>query len=453
MIQTFTQALDFIQSRRPTDFEKIYSGNHSMKRVKYLLELLSNPQETIRVIHIAGTSGKGSTAIFCSKILESANLKIGLTLSPPLKGFLERIQINSLPISQDLFFKYFLEFYPTLLQAEETKKTEYTFFEIVAILAYYIFKQENVDYAVIETGLGGLLDASNTIKNPEKVALITSIGYDHTEVLGKKITQIAKQKAGIIQHGQVAFKTVDQANVTEVFKKHCLETESVLFSVGPRDKKTVGYNKLKTNEYGTKFNFGYDTLWINDIILNQIGDFQALNCSLALAACIYISRRDEFRLDPELVKTNLRSVKIPGRFEKIKYKEQDFIFDLAHNPQKIEAVVNLIQTIYPGQKLNIIFGATKQKNTIKMLQELSKIAKNIILTEYKTVSSDSGKSSQSLVELKEYSQTIKDFDLNKIQIANDMQQALDLATNEKSFKTLVIGSTYLLTEMYDLMHI
>src|SRR5574344_2950696 len=176
---------------------QLYGGDMQLDRMKLLMEYLGNPQDDLKVIHVAGTSGKTSTTYYIRALLQASSLKTGLTISPHIATIRERIQINGELVEEDSFVDYFNEFYDGV-QGFDPKPT---FFELVTAFAYWVFKKEKVDYAIIETGLGGRLDATNVVERTDKVSIITPIGFDHTDILGNTLKSIAGEKAEIIQPG------------------------------------------------------------------------------------------------------------------------------------------------------------------------------------------------------------------------------------------------------------
>ena len=186
--------------------------NYSLDRLRTFLSEIGNPQETRRVVHIAGTSGKTLTAYFIRALLQEAGQVTGLTVSPHVLSITERVQINGKPLPDDEFVGY-LERFLEIVRASEVPLT---YFEVLVAFAQWVFDERQVDYAVVETGLGGLLDGTNTVTRADKVCVITDMGLDHTEVLGDTIEAIARQKAGIIQPGNPVFLLEQDAAATAV---------------------------------------------------------------------------------------------------------------------------------------------------------------------------------------------------------------------------------------------
>ena len=230
-LKNFKEAEKYLYSTIPSSYTKKFPGSVGLSRTKKLLESLGNPQEKVNVIHIAGTSGKGSTATMISFILKEKGYKVGLTLSPHVVDIRERVQINNKFLTKEKFTSYLNEIVPFIKKINKQKKGEITYFEVLQVMAYYIFNKEKVDYAVIETGMGGTYDATNTVSNTDKICVITRIGLDHTNILGTNLTDIAKQKAGIIQKGNEVFALKQTKNINNVFRKRAKKVGAKLILV------------------------------------------------------------------------------------------------------------------------------------------------------------------------------------------------------------------------------
>jgi dihydrofolate synthase/folylpolyglutamate synthase len=214
-------------SQRP-----IIRKNYNLLRIRRLLNELGNPQNKIQVIHIAGTSGKGSTSTILSTILTSQGFKTGLFISPHMISLNERIQINNLNISDEDFINVYEKVKTIIIKINKKEEQEVTFFEALTAMAFYHFAEQKVDYAVIETGLGGIVDPTNIVEDKDKIAIITKIGFDHTDILGKTLTLIAKQKAGIIHNKNVCISAAQKPQVTKVLESACQSTKSNFFQIG-----------------------------------------------------------------------------------------------------------------------------------------------------------------------------------------------------------------------------
>jgi dihydrofolate synthase/folylpolyglutamate synthase len=319
VMTTIKQAENYLFSFLPKEVQYKFPGDFGLKRTKYLLSLLDSPQEKIKVVHIAGTSGKGSTAFYLSKLLHSHGKKVGLHLSPHLVDIRERFQINNNLISEQTFCEYLNELQPALQKIEHSSFGKPTYFEVTVALAYYTFWKEQVDYAVIETGLGGLYDGTNVVDNPSKVAVITRIGHDHMEVLGKTLAKIAFQKAGIIHPGNAVITIKQHKNALSVIQKRAKAMQSKLI---------IAHH-------------------LSGVQLQTTALYQLENASLSFATLAFLSKRDGFAISKENVRTVLEKSQFSGRMETITYKKRKVVLDGAHNPQKMSAFLKSLKKQFP----------------------------------------------------------------------------------------------------------
>ncbi|MDO8524814.1 MAG: Mur ligase family protein, partial [bacterium] len=382
-LANFKSAQEYLYSYIPESLSQTYSADWGLARTKYFLELLGNPQEKIKVIHIAGTSGKGSTAYLVSLLLSSLGQKSGLSISPHLIDIRERTQINNQLISQEKFTHYLNKLVPVIDQVSRSKFGKVTYFELLTVLAFYIFFKEKVEFAVMETGMGGLYDATNSVSNKTKVAMLTKIGLDHTNILGKTIGKIALQKAEIIQNGNVVFSTEQLPQAKKVVEKIAKERSTNLFWV----KKGVDFTNVTLTQEFTTLRSHLPGASVN-IKLGMLGNHQAENCSLALATIYYLAQRDQFEFDIKKIKAALESANFPGRMEIKKINNEVVIIDGAHNPQKMATFLAAIKKIFPNQKFNFLIAFKKCKYFKQMLRQIVPLAKSIFITSFFTDKQD-----------------------------------------------------------------
>lgn len=338
-----------------------------------ILKLLNTPQKNYHLVHVAGTNGKGSTATYIASILQKAGFKTGLYTSPHLVKFNERISIDGEQISND----HVIEAYEAV-HAADMGKRKATFFEIATAMGFYHFSKMNVDWAVIETGMGGRFDATNTIK--PQVSVITNLSIEHTEYLGNTIKDIAKEKAGIIKQNTPVVTGVSQPSGILVIQQVAKEKSSDLF-IYKKDfsarkdpkKKTYTYNGLSKR--------------FHHLIKPLPGEHQKENLSLALAACELIFKKFEktdnrYDLNETLVKEGLAQAKWPGRLEHVMEKPL-VILDGAHNLQAARVLGKYLSSTLKNKKLTLVLGILDDKPYEKMLESLVPCAQNIIITKAK----------------------------------------------------------------------
>ncbi len=316
------------------------------------------------------------------------------------------MQIGSQPISEPQFVEYFNEFYPLVSGLDPRP----TYFEIMVAFAYWVFKKEAVDYAVVEVGLGGRYDATNTIYRNDKVCVINSVGYDHTEILGESLTEIAGEKAGIIQQNNAVF-TVEQApEVVAVIAAEAQKKRASLAVVRPEEDHS-----------------------------SPVPSFQQHNFHLALTAARYVAKRDGLQLAGDTEQL-AQSITVPGRFEAYVAGEKTILLDGAHNPQKLEALLSVLKErqMQPAVVIAAISEAPKKK-VVECTQLLANYATKIIYTTF-TLHGDVVRRSVDLVTLSEYA---RPEDALVERSENALQEALASDTNY----VIVTGSLYLVSAL------
>jgi dihydrofolate synthase/folylpolyglutamate synthase len=316
----YPRALKAIEARQET---KIIPG---LSRIRAHLKLLGDPQENLRVLHVAGTNGKGSVCAILESVLMAAGYKTGFYLSPHLQSPRERIRLAGRDISK----KDFARILNRTLRLDSKK--ELTYFEIITSMAFQYFMEKKADIVVLETGLGGRLDATNVIKRP-LAALISSIDFDHMNWLGPRLQDIAFEKAGIIKRGRPVFCSNLPASALKVVRARALELAAPIVVV-KKPWKFCGVDWKKNRQ-------SLRSPWGEVIELSLHGDKQGQNVALAEAALSYLNLSDDLNISRTNIKTGLSSVSWPGRFEIMRFHGRVVIFDGAHNP---EAMRNLART-------------------------------------------------------------------------------------------------------------
>lgn len=280
---------------------------YTLDRIQSVLKKLGNPQDAVRVVHVAGTSGKTSTSYYIAALLTRNGCKVGLSVSPHIDEINERLQINMVPLEEAAYCHALTEFFE---RVQPAKVPGLTYFELLVAFAYWYFAREQVDYAVMEVGVGGLLDGTNVVTREDKVCVITDIGIDHAQILGSTLSAIAAQKAGIIQAGNHVF------GYTQVPEIHAQITQAA-------EQKQAIVHACE-----------YDPAVHRHI---NLPDFQRRNWVLAAHVFQYIAERDGLR--PMLLNDWQASQAqyIPGRMERLKIGSKTVILDGSHNPQKMQA--------------------------------------------------------------------------------------------------------------------
>lgn len=328
----YKQAVDYLESLRPNEFRM------ELTPIAQACSHFGNPQKLIPSIHISGTNGKGSTSAFCESILRGSGYKTGLYTSPHLVDVRERIQINRKPISPDEFAKYVGK-----IKDEISDETVLSYFEFLTLISFLYFKDNKVDYAIYETGLGGRLDATNVLT--PSVAVITSISYDHTEHLGSKLEDITREKCGIIKR---AVPTV------------CAEQEPIVKEVILRTCDDVGSPLLIAHLDDANMKLGLD------------GNHQRQNASCAIQA-VHLLEGIKIK-DQE---SSLANTKWPGRLEKVMDKPK-VILDGAHNPAGAKALASYIKDNFKKERTVVMLGILADKDVKEMIKHIAPLAREVI---------------------------------------------------------------------------
>jgi dihydrofolate synthase/folylpolyglutamate synthase len=449
----FEEVIEYLQSFIPKNFKKNFKADWGLKTVYNLLERVDNPQEKIPIFHIAGTSGKGSTSFLISQILKANNYKPGLHLSPYLLDFRERFIINNSLPKQGLLTRIFNEFNHKL--GNFRKDLSPTYFEIITCFTYYLFAKQKLSAAVIEVGMGGKFDATNCVKNPNKICVINRTGFDHTEILGNTIQEIATQQAGIIQEkNSVILLDQEFTKATKVFKEIAKQKNSNLSEVNQNQDY-----KIK-NETSGEFQYYSITNqeWI-DIKLSLKGEFQIYNAALALRAVEVFLNRKKNKLNIEKTQDILNNICFRGRFEEVEYNDREWILDSAHNPQKIKSFISSLKKYHPDQKFSFFLAFSGNKDFNEMLDQILPISEQVVFTNFEMYTQGSNKKSLKLIEIKKYltKERLKEYSLEgKVHFKTSPRQAfIDInklvKKQSKNHKVVATGSIYFLSKVYELL--
>ncbi|MEW6201868.1 MAG: folylpolyglutamate synthase/dihydrofolate synthase family protein [bacterium] len=369
MHRSYKQAVEWLN--RFSNYEKnshTLKPAFSLRGIKILTNRLSNPQRSFKSIHVAGTVGKGSVCAILASVIQAAGFRTGLYTSPHLMDFRERIRINGRMISR----KEFVEGAEELRKAAREGQSEYTYFEILTALAMWHFRRCGVEYAVVETGLGGRLDATRIVK-PE-TAVITPIGHDHMQVLGRTLPAIAAEKAGIIPYNGIVVTAQQRPLAMKVLKNISKRRRARLVQV----ENEVNCNVIKSATDGIYIKVtGLFDGELNKLFLPLAGEFQAQNAAIALTT-IKMMMRAGFSLTPKYVHDGFSAVRFGGRMEFHKLGRHGLLLiDGAHNPSGAGALAAALRKI-PHRRLIIVVGMMKDKDLRGVLRILSDAADEIV---------------------------------------------------------------------------
>jgi dihydrofolate synthase/folylpolyglutamate synthase len=418
----------------------------ALQRAKALMASLGDPQNRLSVIHLAGTSGKGSTATILAALLHAHGLKVGLGLSPHVRHLLERVQINGAPIAENDFCHVLSEMIPAINLIQESEWGAPSFFEILIALSYKLFDQLAVNVVVMETGLGGRYDATNTVTCADKIALFTEIGYDHVEVLGNTLAKIAYQKAGIIQpHNRVlTFLQAPEAQAVIAAESAAQDAQLTIF-----DSATAIHNlQLYPTEVIFDLSLPYGP-HLHALCLSLAGAHQAQNAGLAIAAAHLFLTASERTLNETAIRHALAHVTLPGRMDQRSWRGTRFIIDGAHNAQKMHALCNALAALYPNQRFIFVVALKQGKDHSAIFAQILPIAKRIILTRFDNQDQGMPVHATDPAALLMLIKSASNIPVEVVpSVAEALALAVDLSTSEPATPIVVTGSLYLLAQVY-----
>ena len=379
--------------------------------VAHILETLGSPQNQIPAIHIAGTSGKGSTAYYATSLLNRAGYTTGTLVSPHIASVAERSLINGQTLPEQEYLHYF-QVFANLCVAHNL---HLSYFEFLTIFSFWLFKKIDVNYIIIEVGIGGRLDTTNVISRSPTVRVITDIGLDHTELLGNTLTEITQEKAGIIHQNDSVVMNRQASEIETVIRQHAESQNSQLSIASP----------------------------VASDFLKILPDFQQRNWALAYRA---VEKRLALDKKPPLPKEVLKKsihITIPGRLEKRIIDGVNIIFDVAHNPQKIRALVDSLRKLYPDKKpiFVVAFGQNKHSSLAESLAIIDNLAQLAYAT---TFSANYGKNHCNIQP-----ETIRHVMKSAVEVEYNTDKALAKAIKKaRQLDTYVVvtGSFYLVSE-------
>jgi len=396
------------------------TGDYDLSRVRLFLAGLGNPQDRHRVIHIAGTSGKTSTAYYIRGLLEHLGLRTALTVSPHLERLTDRFQVRGEPAGDAEFlaaFDSFMALADGFMALADAVPAPLTNFEILISFAFWFFAPLDLDYVVAETGLGGRLDATNTISRPDKICVITDIGLDHTEILGDTVEQIAAEKAGIIQAGNAVFCQDLEPAVLAVIEGRCQQMGASLTVAEPASSPV------------------------------PLARFQQRNWNLATSVVRSIAGGSA-PLPGGFPAPDAPSMRPPGRLETFELGGQTVILDGAHNPQKLAALVAAIQTRGLSDAVVVCsFSRAPEAKLAASLASLQPVTSRLILAPL-AARHDMAKESAPVAGLAELARRLA---FPAVEVAADPGAGLQRALEAGGPLVVVTGSLYLVAQVRPLL--
>ncbi len=403
--------------------QKRFTKKRSLDRMKYFSALFNNPHESFKTIHVAGTNGKGSTVAFMKSILRTNGLNVATYTSPFITKFNERIMYNEqmisdaeiLEIGNEIISKYDI-------MINDNVETP-SFFEFITLLAYiYYSRLENLDVAIIEVGIGGRLDSTNIID--PVVSVITSISYDHENVLGNTKSMIAYEKAGIIKKNSGVVVPYISDEINKIFNAQAKFIDSQIIKIDPKDIQII-----KTDVNHSIYNYKN----MNNILINLPGFHQIGNSILAIETIKYFIRKSKISITDESLYEGLKNTKWLGRLEIVNQKPL-IILDGAHNEDGITKICEYVDSTILVKK-RCVFAVSSNKNKIKMIEKIDNTFDEIIFTEFNYKRSD---------------EATNIFNISSSQnksINYDIDSIIEIAKKDQSYTTIFIGSLYFISEI------
>ena len=351
-----------------------------LARARALFGALGDPQDRFPAVHVAGTAGKGSVSTFVASLLRAHGFRVGTHLSPHVYCLLERFQVDGGPAPAELVDAALARIRPAVEAVEQAGHGRPSFFEVTNAIAFSLFA-DRVDYGVVETGVGGLLDSTNTISRADKLAVITPIGLDHQDLLGATVREIAAQKAGVLPLGGRAVAAHQRdAGVEDVLSAEAARRGCDLrwVDLGPPAVRAW------TGPGGTELHLrGQPSL-----SLGLTGRHQAGNAHLALRAVEAMAARDGWSLDADAVWLGMRSATLPGRFERRMIGGRTAVLDGAHNPMKLAALVATLREVHPGARFPWVLAFKQDKDLRAAVRVVAPTASRVVATQFATGDGD-----------------------------------------------------------------
>ena len=437
----YQEAIQFLNSL--PNYEKDPSYDYEsvkLDRIKKLLADLGNPQDKFKSIHVAGTKGKGSTCVFVFNILKEAGYKVGLYTSPHLIDVKERIKIT--------YHDEMNETRERIIEQQEISKLVekikifsdqipgVTFFEFYTALAFCFFAEKEVDFAVVETGLGGRLDATNVLK--PLICAITNISLEHTALLGKNVEKIAREKAGIIKENSLVVSVPQQADAFRQISQAARDKNARLYELG----RDFIYDAIGSNLQGSFFDFRGISASYQNLQISLLGQFQVENAALALSV-IQLLRLYDIVISLVAIKNGLKNAHWPGRMQVI-HQRPFVVVDGAQNEASAKALKGAINMLFRPKKTIVVLGVSKDKNVEDMAQHLIYGKNVVVLTQANTPRAMNVDDLEK--RLHRYQKVIK----KTYSVSEALEEAVKNISSPEDI-IIIAGSLYLVGEVFSLL--
>ncbi len=370
----YPEALEYIHSfinyEKTTDWD--YPEAIKLDRMRALAKALGNPQNSFESVLIAGSKGKGSTAVFLASILRMENLRVGLYTSPHLADIRERMRVNGILISETRFAEYTLHL-RRLFDETYWRRNPPTFFEVVTAMAFHYFREMKVHVAVLEVGLGGLYDSTNLVL--AKAAGFAPVSLEHTDKLGKTLAKIAVQKAGILKGREIAVSAPQPPEVEAVLVKAAQDNEATLYRVGKEIRVTAREYTDRMQRFDVKSPLG-DFYGLETELL---GRHQLDNAAVAIGLAKGLQMRTRLKISEEAVRRGILDAHWPGRLERVA-EDPAVVLDGAQNPESVRKLLAAVKRHFTYSSLCVVFGVSSDKDAAAMLAEILPEARHVFAT-------------------------------------------------------------------------
>ena len=412
-----------------------FTTKNTLENTKAVLEKMGHPERHMKLIHVAGSNGKGSVCAYLSSILTTAGKQTGLFTSPHLVDINERFQINQENVSNELFLEAFeavMDMVHTLLKEQPDTFAHPTFFELLFLMGIYIFDKANMEYVVLETGLGGRFDATNVIEHP-LISVITSISLEHTEYLGDTCAKIAGEKAGIIKEGCPVVYDGTREDVSEVIEAYATQMHSRAYAIRPEMYKIL-MNTHKTIDFSMDTGY-YEPM---DVSIDSVAEYQIMNAMEAVTAAEVM----DIGLTEEDIHRGMERMHWQGRMETVL---PGVILDGAHNDSGVEEFVKTARKFQKDTKLTLLFSCVKEKDYDGMIRTICESLdfESVVVTQidsYRQVPSE------------ELAQIFRKYTTRPVEEISFIDDAFDEAMKRKGDGVLFcVGSLYLVGSLKSLI--
>ena len=412
-----------------------FTTKNTLENTKAVLEKMGHPERRMKLIHVAGSNGKGSVCAYLSSILTTAGKQTGLFTSPHLVDINERFQINQENVSNELFLEAFeavMDMVHTLLKEQPDTFAHPTFFELLFLMGIYIFDKANMEYVVLETGLGGRFDATNVIEHP-LISVITSISLEHTEYLGDTCAKIAGEKAGIIKEGCPVVYDDTREDVSEVIEAYAAQMHSRAYAIRPEMYKIL-MNTHKTIDFSMDTGY-YEPM---DVSIDSVAEYQIMNAMEAVTAAEVM----DIGLTEEDIHRGMERMHWQGRMETVL---PGVILDGAHNDSGVEEFVKTARKFQKDTKLTLLFSCVKEKDYDGMIRTICESLdfESVVVTQidsYRQVPSE------------ELAQIFRKYTTRPVEEISFIDDAFDEAMKRKGDGVLFcVGSLYLVGSLKSLI--